>query len=89
MSQLTLEAAMAGLLRLAVAEREERLVADPTATKTEVLLVEAGLSHGQIAEVTGKKPDAVRMAISRASSPKTTRAAKTKPSTATGRKAKK
>ncbi len=66
MSHLTLEAAMVGLLRLAVAEREERIAADPDAKKTEVLLDEAGLTHGQIAEATGKTPNAVRMAISRA-----------------------
>lgn len=61
---------MAGLLRLAVADREERIATDPNAKKTEVLLDEAGLTHGQIAEATGKKADAVRMAISRATAQK-------------------
>jgi hypothetical protein len=68
MTELTTEAALAGLLRLAVAEREERIASDPEAKKTEVLLDQAGLTHLQIYEATGKKPDAVRMAISRASS---------------------
>ncbi|MEN3282730.1 MAG: hypothetical protein V7607_3870 [Solirubrobacteraceae bacterium] len=67
MSELDLSAALAGLLRLAVAEREERLDHDADPKRTEVLLDEAGLTYAQIAEVTGKKPDAVRMAIKRAS----------------------
>ena len=78
MSQLNLEAAMAGLLRLAVAEREERIATEPDAKKTEVLLDEAGLTHGQIAEATGKKPDAVRMAINRATAPKANGSSKAK-----------
>lgn len=89
MSQLTLESAMAGLLRLAVAEREERIATDPDAKKTEVLLDEAGLTHGQIAEATGKKPDAVRMAINRATAPKAKSSPKVKAkgtSTSTRRK---
>jgi DNA-directed RNA polymerase specialized sigma24 family protein len=69
MSELDLEAALRGLLRLAVAEREERLERDAEPRRTEVLLDEAGLTYAQIAEVTGKKPDAVRMAIKRASEP--------------------
>ena len=78
MSQLTLEATMAGLLRLAVADREERVATDPNAKKTEVLLDEAGLTHGQIAEATGKKADAVRMAISRATAQTAKKSAKEK-----------
>jgi DNA-directed RNA polymerase specialized sigma24 family protein len=77
-SELTLEAAMAGLLRLAVVDREERIATDPNAKKIEVLLDEAGLTHGQIAEVTGKKADAVRMAISRATAATATKPAKAK-----------
>lgn len=78
MSQLTLEAAMAGLLRLAVADREERIATDPNAEKTEVLLDEAGLTHGQITEATGKRADAVRMAISRAKAATAQKPAKAK-----------
>jgi DNA-directed RNA polymerase specialized sigma24 family protein len=58
--------AMLALLRLAVAEREERADPELRARKTEVLLSEAGLSNGQIAKVTGKKVNAVGMTISRA-----------------------
>jgi DNA-directed RNA polymerase specialized sigma24 family protein len=76
-SQLTLEAAMAGLLRLAVADREERIATESDAKKTEVLLHEAGMTHGQIAEATGKNVDAVRMAISRATAPTAKKPAKT------------
>ena len=69
---------MVGLLRLAVADREERIATDPNAKKTEVLLDEAGLTHGQIAEATGKKADAVRMAISRATAATAKKPAKAK-----------
>jgi DNA-directed RNA polymerase specialized sigma24 family protein len=59
------ESALAGILALLVDEREERVRGDKTATKTEALLAGAGLPYGDIAAVTGKKADAVRMAIQR------------------------
>lgn len=59
------EVAMAGVLALLVEEREERIKGDRSATKTEVVLANAGLSYDDIAAVTGKKPDAVRMAVTR------------------------
>jgi DNA-directed RNA polymerase specialized sigma24 family protein len=55
---------MAGVLALLIDEREER-TRDGDAVKTEVLLSNAGLSIEEIANLTGKKYDTVRMAISR------------------------
>jgi DNA-directed RNA polymerase specialized sigma24 family protein len=74
---IDLNSAMIGLLRLAVAEREERHDPALSERKIEVLLHEAGLSHGQIAAVTGKQASAVRMAIAR-SAGKTKKKAATK-----------
>jgi DNA-directed RNA polymerase specialized sigma24 family protein len=59
---------MAGVLAILVAEREERL--DGTdernkPAKTEVLLSNAGLTPGEIAQVMGKNLAAVRKAIQR------------------------
>lgn len=65
-NSLNLETAMIALLRLAVAEREERAEPELAKRKVELLLNECGLDAGQIAALTGKKPDAVRMAIKRA-----------------------
>lgn len=63
--ELDLPAALRGLLALQVAEREERHGrAEPRLT--EVILDEAGLSHGAIALITGKKKDTVRKAVERA-----------------------
>lgn len=70
MSELDLQAAIVGLLRLAVAEREERLDRDALPKRTEVLLYDAGLSYAQIAEATGKKQDTVRKTIQRAETTK-------------------
>jgi DNA-binding CsgD family transcriptional regulator len=58
------------LLRLAVAEREERADPELRLRKTEVLLSEVGLSPKQIALITGKKPNAVGMTIARAQAKK-------------------
>jgi len=56
--------ALLGVLALLAADRAER---DPEPTlATEVVLDAAGLDHRLIADVIGKKPDAVRMKISRA-----------------------
>jgi DNA-directed RNA polymerase specialized sigma24 family protein len=64
---IDLNTAIIALLRLAVAEREERN--DPTLAerKVEVLLHEVGLSNAQIGAVTGKQASAVRMTITRSS----------------------
>jgi hypothetical protein len=64
--KLSLEAAMVGILALLVDERESRTEDDKSAEKTEVLLANAGVPVDGIAAATGKKRDAVRMAIRRA-----------------------
>lgn len=64
-SRMELESAMAGVLALLIDEREERTRDQRDAVKTEVLLAEAGLSIDEIAAATGKKHDAVRMAVTR------------------------
>src|SRR5579859_1663900 len=46
--------------------REQALVDHPEQVKTELLLANVGLSYGVIARILGKKPDAVRMTITRA-----------------------
>jgi hypothetical protein len=59
--------ALLGILALLAADRAER---DPEpALATELVLDAAGLDHRLIADVVGKKPDAVRMKISRAKAP--------------------
>lgn len=59
------DSAMAGILALLIDERTERTRNDKDAVRTEVLLAGAGLSIEEIAAVTGRKYDAVRMAIAR------------------------
>lgn len=62
---IALESAMAGILALLIDEREDRTREQKDAAKTEVLLAQAGVSIEEIAAVTGKKYDTVRMAITR------------------------
>jgi hypothetical protein len=62
---IAVESAMTGILALLIAEREERTADDKNAVRTEVLLADAGLSLEEIVVVTGRKYDAVRMAVSR------------------------
>ena len=64
--QISPDAAVAGVLALLVEARETRTKDDKSALKTEVLLSNAGLSIEDIAAVTGKKYDAVRVALNRA-----------------------
>jgi hypothetical protein len=64
-SKISPESAMAGILALLIDEREERMRSDKDGVRTELLLARAGLSIEEIATVTGKKYDAVRMAIRR------------------------
>jgi DNA-directed RNA polymerase specialized sigma24 family protein len=52
-----------GLLMLTLEQREGALEADRPSTQ---LLADAGLDYRQIAELLGKSPDAVRMALTRA-----------------------
>lgn len=57
--------ALAGVLGLLVAEREERLNDKKDPRKTEVILADAGLAIGDIAKLMGKKYDAVKQAVRR------------------------
>jgi DNA-directed RNA polymerase specialized sigma24 family protein len=59
------ESALAGILALLADEREVRVKDEETAVKTEILLSRAGLSYKDIAAVTGKRADTIRVAISR------------------------
>jgi DNA-directed RNA polymerase specialized sigma24 family protein len=59
------DSAMAGILALLIDEREERTRDRKDVPKTEVILAQAGVSIEEIAAVTGKKYDTVRMAITR------------------------
>jgi antitoxin component HigA of HigAB toxin-antitoxin module len=63
--QPSLDASVAGVLALLVDARERWTLDDKTATKTEVLLDNAGLSLDDIAAVTGKNYNAVRMTLAR------------------------
>lgn len=62
---LAMEAAMTGILALMVDARERETRDEKSAVKSEVLLSNAGMSIEDIAVVSGKKYDAVRMAIQR------------------------
>ncbi len=64
-SGISLESSMSGILALLIDEREERTRDRKDAVKTEVVLAQAGVSIEEIAALTGKKYDAVRMAIAR------------------------
>jgi len=60
--------ALAGVLAILVAEREERLTGTDEKSKpakTEVLLANAGLSPSEIAQLMGKNFEAVRKTIQR------------------------
>lgn len=59
------EAALAGILALLIDAREARVGDDKDPEKIEVLLSRAGLSNEDIGAVTGKRPDTVRVALSR------------------------
>jgi hypothetical protein len=63
--QPTTGAAVAGILALLVDARETSVKDDKDATKTEVLLDNAGLSLEDIAAVMGKKYDAIRVSLQR------------------------
>lgn len=63
--QLTTGAAAAGILALLVDAREMRIKDEKLATKTEVLLDNAGLSLDDIAAVMGKTYDAIRVSLQR------------------------
>jgi len=62
---LLVNSMMRGILALLVDARERATIDDKGIMKTEVLLSQAGMSIEGISQVTGKKYDAVRMAIKR------------------------
>jgi DNA-directed RNA polymerase specialized sigma24 family protein len=63
-AETKIDALLLALLALLAADRAERSPEPELAT--EVVLAAAGLDHRLIADILGKKPDAVRMKISRA-----------------------
>ena len=65
-SGLSQDKALAGVLALLVAEREERLGEQEKPPRTEILLANAGLTAAEIATLLGKSLDAVRKTIQRA-----------------------
>jgi DNA-directed RNA polymerase specialized sigma24 family protein len=65
-SEIATEKAVLGILALLVEEREQRVAGDKDATKIEVLLARAGLSNADIAAVTGKSANAIRVTLHRA-----------------------
>jgi antitoxin component HigA of HigAB toxin-antitoxin module len=64
-TRISSDAALAGVLALLIDARESRVVTDKSVERTEVLLARAGLTIDDIAAVTGKKRDAVRMLLQR------------------------
>lgn len=64
-SELDAGKALAGVLALLVAEREERNNGRAEPRKTELILADAGLGIAEIARVTGKKYDAVKQTLRR------------------------
>jgi hypothetical protein len=66
---ISLETALVGILAVLVDEREARIGDGYEATKTDVLLSNAGLSYDEIAALLNKKKDAVRMTVTRSKKP--------------------
>jgi DNA-directed RNA polymerase specialized sigma24 family protein len=64
-SELDSGKALAGVLALLVAEREERNNGRGGPRKTELILADAGLAIADIARVTGKSYDAVKQTLRR------------------------
>jgi hypothetical protein len=63
---LTTNDILLAILALLVNGREQSIPDKPDQVRTELVLANAGLSYATIAQLLGKKPDAVRMMISRA-----------------------
>ena len=63
---LTLDRTLRALLALQVADREDRLNTDSPPRKTEFVLVEAGLTLGEVARLTGKPYETVKGTVRRA-----------------------
>lgn len=64
-SKLDLESALAGLLALTVADRDERVKAAKVGRRSELVLADAGLSAEQIAPLVNKSVGAVKKAVER------------------------
>lgn len=64
--QIPSEIALAGILALLVADRDERISDDRTARKTELVLGDAGVPAEVIAALIGKNVSAVKKSIERA-----------------------
>jgi hypothetical protein len=62
---ISADAALAGILALMAVERDERVTGKASPIKTEVLLVEAGLTFGQAARILGKNYQAVQKSVYR------------------------
>jgi DNA-directed RNA polymerase specialized sigma24 family protein len=62
---LDLSKAIAGVLALLAADREERLAANGDLRKTESVLAEVGLTAAEIAQLLGKPEAGVAQAITR------------------------
>jgi DNA-directed RNA polymerase specialized sigma24 family protein len=62
---ISIEAAMAGILALLAADREERVSGKPPSLKTELIFVGAGLTIGQAAKILGKNYQTVQKTIYR------------------------
>ncbi len=64
-SALPLDEAIAGVLAVLVAEREDRLKPPANPRKIEWILSDAGVGTAAIAKLTGKNNGAVRMSLAR------------------------
>lgn len=65
-SEIELSDALAGLLAIASAMRDDAMVKPEERRKTEVILVDAGLSLAQVSRITGRKYETVKTTVRRA-----------------------
>ncbi len=67
-SAISVEKALAGILAVLVADRDDRLTQrDPRST--DVVLADAGLSYGEVAQLTGRPYETVKSAVRRSRTP--------------------
>ena len=72
---LSVETLLKALLTLQIDNREQQIRHDDARLRTELLLADSGLSYQDIAALMNKKPDAVRMMVTRRrTAPKTKKA---------------
>jgi DNA-directed RNA polymerase specialized sigma24 family protein len=67
--RLDSDKALAGILAVLAANREDRLNDRAEPRRTEVVLADAGLDYGEIATLTGKNYEAVKAAVRRSREP--------------------